>query len=123
MPHFVAFLMLPGIAFSNSSMTSSLFNYGAKRLVLAAIDSRGKIFELLFKFKLTRTLTIFGAYGILALVKYTIMTKPIKSLELHYPMIQFLINIYIYTTRCSGNLVEVSGRKYRMRDLKSTKKS
>ena len=24
------------------------------------------------------------------------MAKPIKSLELHYPMIQFLINIYIY---------------------------
>ena len=97
MPHFVAFLMLPGIAFSNSSTISSSFNYSAKRLPLAAIVSRGKIFELLFKLKLTRTLTIFGAYGILALVKYTIMTKPIKSLELNYPMIQFLINVYIYT--------------------------
>ena len=94
MPHFVAFLMLPGIAFSNSSMTSSSFNYSVKRLSLAAIVSRGKIFELPFKLKLTRTLTIFGAYGILALVKYTIMTKPIKSLE--YPMIQFLINKYIH---------------------------
>ena len=96
MPHFVAFLMLPCIAFSNSSMTSSSFNYSAKRLSLAAIVSGGKIFQLLFKLKLTRTLTIFGAYGILALVKYTIMTKPKKSLE--YPMIQFLINIYIYHT-------------------------
>ena len=119
MPHFVAFLMLSGIAFSNSSMTSSSFNYSAKRLSLAAIVSGGKMFQLLFKLKLTRTLTIFGAYGILALVKYTIMTKPIKSLE--YPMIQFLIIIYIYSTRCSGNLC--SGRKYRMRHLKSTKKS
>ena len=52
--------MLPGIAFSNSSMISSSFNYSAKRLPLAAIVSRGKIFELLFKLKLTRTLTIFG---------------------------------------------------------------
>ena len=24
------------------------------------------------------------------------MAKPMKSLELHYPMIQFLINMYIY---------------------------
>ena len=24
------------------------------------------------------------------------MAKPIKSLEFHYPMIQFLVNIYIY---------------------------
>ena len=28
------------------------------------------------------------------IVKYTIMAKPIKSFELHYPMIQFLINIF-----------------------------
>ena len=35
------------------------------------------------------TLTTFVDYGILA--HYTIMAKPIKSLELHYPMIQFLI--------------------------------
>ena len=56
----------------------------------------GKILALLFKFKLTRTLTIFGDDGILALVKYTIMANPIKSLEFHYPMIQFfLINRYI----------------------------
>ena len=96
MPHLVAFLMLPAwyCVFYNSSRTSSSFNHSAKRLSLAAIVSRGKIFELLFKLKLTRTLTIFGAHGILALVKYTIMSKPIKSLQ--YPMIQFLINKYIY---------------------------
>ena len=35
-------------------------------------------------------LTIIGDYGILA-HNYTIMAKPIKSLELHYPMIQLLI--------------------------------
>ena len=27
---------------------------------------------------------------------YTMAAKPIKTLELHYTMIQFLINIYIY---------------------------
>ena len=26
------------------------------------------------------------------------MAKPIRALELHYPMIQFLIKNYIYTT-------------------------
>ena len=73
--------MLPGVVFSNSLMISSSFNSDAKQFSLAAIVSCGKIFELLFKVKLTRTLTIFGDYGILALVKYTIMAKPIKSLE------------------------------------------
>ena len=60
--------MLPGVAFSNSSMTSFSFNSGGKRFSLAAIVSRGKILKLLFKLKLTRTLTIFGDYGILALI-------------------------------------------------------
>ena len=32
----------------------------------------------------------FLGYGII--VKYTIAAKPIKTLELHYTMIQFLIN-------------------------------
>ena len=48
--------------------------------------------KLPFKFKLARTLTIFVDYGNVG--SYTIMAKPIKSLELHYPMIQFLIIIY-----------------------------
>ena len=52
--------------------------------------------EFTSKWNRAKARHIFGAYGILALVKYTIMTKPIKSLE--YPMIQFLINIYIYHT-------------------------
>ena len=68
MPHFVLFFMLPGVAFSNSSMTSFSFNSGAKRFLLALLllFLEGKFFELLFKFKLTHTLTIFGDYGILA---------------------------------------------------------
>ena len=53
MPYFAAFLTLPGVAFSNSSMASFSFNSGS----------------------------------------YTRMAKPIKSLKLHYPMIQFLIII------------------------------
>ena len=37
MPYFVAFFMLPGVAVSNSSMTSFSFNSGAKRFWLAVI--------------------------------------------------------------------------------------
>ena len=44
MPYFVAFSMLPGVAFCNSSMTSFSFNSGAKRFPPAAIVSWGKIF-------------------------------------------------------------------------------
>ena len=39
MPYFVVFFMLPGVAFSNSSMTSFSFNSGAKRFLLAVIVS------------------------------------------------------------------------------------
>ena len=55
--------MLPGVAFSNSLMTSFPFNSGAKRFSLVAIVSEGK---------LTRTFII--------LVDYTIMANPIKVL-------------------------------------------
>ena len=79
--------MLPGVAFFNSSMTSFSFNSGVKEFLTAAIVSLRKIFKLLFKFKVMHTLTILWYTG-----SYTIMAKPIKSLELHYPMIQFLIN-------------------------------
>ena len=78
--------MLPDV-FSNSSMTSEAI-FAGRHCFLT------EIFLLLFKFKLTRTPTIFGDYGILAHT-YTITAKPIKSLELHYPMIQlffFFIN-------------------------------
>ena len=69
-----------------------------------------EIFELLFKFKRTRTLTIFGDYGILALDKYTIMAKPIKSLEFHYPMIQFLISRFIiWQTQSLANPCALTG--------------
>ena len=33
----------------------------------------------------------------IGLSTYYLMAKPIKTLELHYPMIQFLINIYIFS--------------------------
>ena len=39
MAYFVVFFMLPGVAFSNSSMTSFSFNSGAKRFSLAVIVS------------------------------------------------------------------------------------
>ena len=54
MTYFVAFFMLPGVPFFNSSMTSFSFNWPPLFL-------EGK-----FKLKLTRTLTIFVDYGILA---------------------------------------------------------
>ena len=37
--YFVAFFMLPGVAFSNSAMTSFSFNSGAKQFSLADIVS------------------------------------------------------------------------------------
>jgi len=40
--------------------------------------------QLVFNFELTRTVTIFGEH-------VTLMAKPIRALELHYPMIQFKI--------------------------------
>ena len=44
-------------------------------------------FRLAFDFEQTRTVTIFRKHGIMA----HIMAKPIRALELHYPMVQFLI--------------------------------
>ena len=38
MPYFVAFFMLPGVAFSISSMTSFSFNSGVKWFSPATID-------------------------------------------------------------------------------------
>ena len=50
-------------------------------------------FQLVFHFKQTCTVTIlhFGEHGIMAHI--TMMAKPFRSLQLHYPMIQFLIII------------------------------
>ena len=52
-------------------------------------------FQLVFNFEQTRTVTIFGEHGIMAHIPYTMMAKPIKALELRYPMIQFSIMINI----------------------------
>ena len=41
------------------------------------------VFQPVFNFEQTRTVAIFGEHGM--------MVKPIRALELHYPMIQFLI--------------------------------
>ena len=40
-------------------------------------------FQLIFNFEQTCTVTIFGEHG-----SYTMMTKPIRALELHYPIIR-----------------------------------
>ena len=45
-------------------------------------------FQLVFNFEQTRAVTI-EEHGIMS---YTMMAKPITALELHYPMIQLLIN-------------------------------
>ena len=82
MPYFVAFFTLSGVAFSNSSMTSFSLNFGAKRFSPTVTVSCGKIFKLLFKFKLTRILTIFGYYGIMA---------PIILLFIHCTNSDFLL--------------------------------
>ena len=42
-------------------------------------------FQLVFNFEQTRTVTIFGEHG------NPKMAKPIRAVELHYPMIQFSI--------------------------------
>ena len=47
-------------------------------------------FQLVFNFEQTRTVTILGEHGIMH-GSYTMMAKPIRALELHYPMIQVLI--------------------------------
>ena len=46
-------------------------------------------FQLVFNFEQTRTVTIFGENGIMTHI--LIMAKPIRALELRYPMIQLLI--------------------------------
>ena len=46
-------------------------------------------FQLVFNSEQTRTVTIFGEHGLMAHIP--LMAKPIRALELHYPMIKFLI--------------------------------
>ena len=48
-------------------------------------------FPLVFNFEQMRTITIFREHGAWYNGSYTMMAKPIRALELHYPMIQFLI--------------------------------
>ena len=43
MPYFVAFFMLPGVAFSNSSTTFSSFNSGAKRFFFTTATAETRI--------------------------------------------------------------------------------
>ena len=79
--------MLPGVAFSNRSMTSFSFNSDANLVILGQPPL---FLERKFKFKLTRTLTVFGD-----------------------PMIQFFINIHIYLFSCykelyHGNITQVN---------------
>ena len=46
-------------------------------------------FQLVFNSEQTRTVTIFEEHGLMAHIP--LMAKPIRALELHYPMINFLI--------------------------------
>ena len=74
---------------------SSILKNELKQFASGAVLSfaQKKKTQLASNFKLTRTPTIYGEHGYIS--SYTIMAKPINMLELHYPMIQFLINIYI----------------------------
>ena len=47
-------------------------------------------FQLVFNFEQTRTVAILGEQGIMH-GSYTMVAKPIRALELNYPMIQVLI--------------------------------
>ena len=78
---FFCFFFLDEIAFS------SILRNELKRLASGTIVSFTKKSQVSANFKLTRTPTIYGKHGI--------MVKPIKTLELHYQMIQILI-IYSY---------------------------
>ena len=51
-------------------------------------------FQLVFYFEQTHAVTIFGEHAWYN-GSYTMMKKPIRALELHYPMIQFLIIIIV----------------------------
>ena len=72
----------------------SILRNELKRFALGAHSIlREKKSQLASNFKLTRTPTIYGEHRING--SYTIMAKPIKTQELHYQMIQFLINLSI----------------------------
>ena len=49
-------------------------------------------FQLVFNFEQTRKYSYHSSRGWYN-GSYTMMARPIRALELHYPMIQFLINI------------------------------
>ena len=53
-------------------------------------------FQLVSNFEQTHAITIFSQRTSYYCSYTMVMAKPIKALELHYPMIQFLIIIYIY---------------------------
>ena len=72
----------------------SILRNELKRFALGAIlFFAKKKSQLASNFKLTRTPTIYGEHRING--SYTIMAKPIKTQELHYQMVQFLINLSI----------------------------
>ena len=50
-------------------------------------------FQLAFNFEQTHTVTIFGENGTMA--HKNLIAKPIRAVELQYPMIQFLITFVV----------------------------
>ena len=46
-------------------------------------------------FEQTHTVTIFGEHGIMPHTLHTMRAKPIRALELHYPIIQFLMIVHV----------------------------
>ena len=76
--------MLPGVAFSNNSFS---FNSGAKQFSPAP-----HCFSIfLAPFEIKAAAYTYHIWRLWYIGSYTIMAMPIKSLELHYPMIQVLI--------------------------------
>ena len=77
---------------STSGITVLLKTPRKLRELLPTLFVKTNDFQLVFNFEQTRTVLVWRAWynG-----SYTMMAKPITTLELHYPMIKFLMKIII----------------------------
>ena len=80
------------ISYPTSANNSFIKNVHKISRVLPTLFFKTIAFQLVFNFEQTRTVTIIiwrAWYN----GSYTMMAKPMRALELHYPIIQFLINM------------------------------
>ena len=99
-PCFVARFMLPGVAFSNSSMTPFSFNSGAKRFSLSPLFLEGKLFSSFFN-------PLTAEWALRALIDFTLsnarrfyssMENPLdgKGLNLSWRVRSAYLDIMVY---------------------------